>query len=137
MVGTGSDVVGVNRVRDDYLDSKYWSEEDSSGEWDSKKTILSDMESTFNEPSDSGFNQIMGDFFDSMQELGKDPSSSAVRSLVRERGVTVGKYFNSIATHFEQLQSDTNNIIQTDVGSINSYCNSDTAAKQADIYFRA
>ncbi len=121
MMGTGSDVTGVKRVRDEYLDFKYWSENLSYGEWTAKKEVLSDIEVTFNEPSDSGFTVIMGDFFSSMQELAKDPSSAAVRSLVKQRGVTLTNYFNSMASHFDEMQKDVNYRIQTKVEEVNSY----------------
>ncbi|OPZ86103.1 MAG: Flagellar hook-associated protein 1 [Firmicutes bacterium ADurb.Bin419] len=78
------------------------------------------MEVTFNEPSDSGFNTILDEFFSSLQELAKDPASEAIRTLVSERGVTVAKYFNSLATHFEKLQIDVNDRIETKVSEINS-----------------
>ncbi len=120
MLGTGSDVVGINRVRDEYLDFKYWSENVSYGEWDTKKALLSDMEVTFNEPSDSGFTKVLNEFYNSMQELTKDPSSQAARAVVRENGVTVTKYFNSISAHFEKLQEDVNYRIKTKVEEINS-----------------
>jgi flagellar hook-associated protein 1 FlgK len=120
MIGTGSDVISINRVRDEYLDFKYWSENVSHGEWKVKSELLSDLEVTFNEPSDSGFTVILGEFFSSLQELAKDPSSSAVRALVREKGVTVAKYFNSTAAHLEKLQADINYRINTKVGEVNS-----------------
>lgn len=120
MLGTGSEVVSVERVRDEYLDYKYWSENVYYGEWNTRKSLLSDMEVTFNEPSDSGFNVVMNDFFDSLQELAKDPGSDAVRALVREQGVTLANYFNNIASHFEELQVDINNQIKTKVSEINS-----------------
>lgn len=120
MVGTGSEVIGVERVRDEYLDTMYWSENITFGEWDTKRTLLSDLEVTFNEPSDSGFNAIMDEFFGSLQELAKDPSSEAIRALVKERGVTLAKYFNDLATRFEKLQVDINDRIETTVERINS-----------------
>ncbi len=121
MMGTGAEVTGVQRIRDEYLDFKYWSENINLGEWSAKQEALADIEVMFNEPSDSGFTTIMSDFYDSLQELGKDPSSAAVRALVRERGVTLAKFFNSMATHLETLQQDLNNRIQTKVEEINSY----------------
>ena len=121
MMGTGAEVTSVRRVRDEYLDFKYWSESINLGEWSAKQEALSDIEVTFNEPSDSGFATIMSDFYDSMQELAKDPSSAAVRSLVKQRGVTLTKYFNSMASHFEELQKDLNYKIQTKVEAVNSY----------------
>ena len=121
MMGTGSDITGVNRIRDEYLDFKYWSENISLGEWSAKQEVLSDFEVTFNEPSNSGFTTIMNDFYNALQELGKDPSSPAVRALVKQRGVTLAKYFNSTAAHFEALQQDINYRIQTKVEEVNSY----------------
>lgn len=121
MMGTGSDISGVKRVRDEYLDFKYWSENINMGEWEAKQEVLADVEVTFNEPSNSGFTTIMNDFYSSLQELAKDPSSTAVRSLVRQKGVTLTKYFNSTAAHFEKLQEDVNYRIQTKVEEVNSY----------------
>jgi flagellar hook-associated protein 1 FlgK len=121
MVGTGSDVTSVRRIRDEYLDYKYWSENVSYGEWEAKRIALADLEAVFNEPSDSGFTTVMNEFFNSLQELAKDPSSSAVRSLVREKGVTLAKYFNSTAAQLEKLQSDINYRIKTKVLEVNSY----------------
>lgn len=121
MMGTGAEVIGVKRIRDEYLDFKYWSENINLGEWSAKQEALSDIEVTFNEPSNSGFTTIMSDFYDSLQELAKDPSSAAVRSLVKQRGVTLTKYFNSMASHFEELQKDLNYKIQTKVEAVNSY----------------
>ncbi|MCX7841765.1 MAG: flagellar hook-associated protein FlgK [Clostridia bacterium] len=120
MLGTGSDVKSIERIRDEYMDFKYWSENIAMGEWNVKRELLADIEATINEPSNSGFNKILAEFFSSLQELGKDPSSSAVRSLVREKGVMVAKYFNSVAAHFEKLQADVNDRIKTKVGEINS-----------------
>ena len=120
MVGTGSEVTGVYRVRDEYLDYKYWSENVAGGEWEMKRTLLSELEAVFNEPSDNGFTTILNDFYSSLQELAKDPSSASVRSVVRERGVTVAKYFNSLAAHFEKMQADVNDMVKTKVGEINS-----------------
>ena len=121
MMGTGSDVISVERVRDEYLDFKYWSENITMGEWQAKREVLDDIEVTFNEPSDSGFTAILGDFYNSLQELGKDPSSAAVRALVKQKGVTVAKYFNSVASHFEKLQEDVNYRIKTKVEEVNSF----------------
>lgn len=120
MLGTGSDVTSIERVRDEYLDFKYWSENITQGEWNVKSELLADIEATFNEPSNSGFNKILGEFYSSLQELAKDPSSKAVRALVREKGVSVAKYFNSVAAHFEKLQADVNDRVQTKVREINS-----------------
>lgn len=120
MIGTGSEVTGVKRIRDTYLDFKYWSENIANGEWSKKAELLSDIETTFNEPSKSGFTTIMNNFYNSLQELSKDPSSLAVRALVRESGVTLSNFFNTLATRFESLQEDLNDQVKIVVEKINS-----------------
>ena len=106
MLGTGSDVVGVKRVRDEYLDTKYRSEAQYLGEWDVKNTLLEEMQTMYNEPSDSGFNTVLNDFYDNLQQLATDPSSLSVRAAVKEKAIMVTKYFNSVDAHFEYLQND-------------------------------
>jgi len=120
MVGNGARVLGSERVRDEYLDFKYWSENVSYGEWDIKETMLSDVEAVFNEPSDSGFNTVLNDYFSAIHELSKDPSSVATRALVKEKGITLTNYFNSTATHLEKIQSDLNYSVKSKVDEINS-----------------
>jgi flagellar hook-associated protein 1 FlgK len=120
MIGTGANVVAVKRIRDEYLDYKYWSENISLGEWDTKRILMSEMEATFNEPSESGFTKVMDEFYGSLQELAKDPGSLAVRAMVKQRAITLTKYFNSTAVHIEKLQGDINYRIRTKVEEVNS-----------------
>ena len=120
MLGTGSDVTGVYRTRDLYLDAKYRSEAQYLGEWDIKDRLLEQMQVMYNEPSDSGFNAVLNGFYDTLQQLATDPSSLSVRAAVKEKAIMVAKYFNSVAAHFEYLQNDVNNIIYAKVQDINS-----------------
>lgn len=122
MVGTGSEVLSVERIRDEYLDYKYWSENTSSGEWNVKKDMLAEIEKAFNEPStnDSGFNKVMDDFYSSMEDLSKNPSDLSARRVVINRGVSLAKYLNNVATQFEKIQSDANDAIRLEVDEINS-----------------
>ena len=120
MMGTGAGVISIDRIRDEYLDYKYWSEAVTRGEWKMKSELLTEMEVTFNEPSESGFTTIMNEFFNSLQDLAGDPGSLSNRSIVRQRGVTLAKYFNSTAAHFEKMQDDINQQVRIKVEEINS-----------------
>ena len=122
MVGTGTEVVSTVRIRDAYLDYKYWSENISLGEWEVKSTQLTELERLFNEPSrnKAGFNAIMDSFFNAISDLSKNPSDLSARRVVINRGVSMAKYFNSIATHLEKLQSDLNESVKLKVDEINA-----------------
>ena len=120
MLGMGSDVTGIKRIRDEYLDTKYRSEAQYFGEWDVKNTLLEEMQALYNEPSKSGFNTVLNQFYDTLQQLATDPSSMSTRAAVKEKAIAVTKYFNSVATHFEYLQNDVNNLIYAKVSEVNS-----------------
>lgn len=120
MLGTGSEIVGVNRMRDEYLDTKYRSENQTMGEWDVKYTLIEELQVIYNEPSDSGFNTVLNEFYDSLQQLSTDPSSPSTRAALKEKAVMLTKYFNSVAAHFEYLQNDINEMIYGKVQEVNS-----------------
>lgn len=120
MLGTGSDITGIKRIRDEYLDYKYWSQSTEYGEWTAKKEVLSEIEAVFGEPSDSGFVKIQTDFFNALQDLTKDPDNLAIRELLRQRANTFTTYFSSCAERLEKLQGDLNYRINLKVKEINS-----------------
>lgn len=120
MLGTGAEVVGVKRMRDEYLDVKYRSESQYYGEWEVKYTLLEELQAIYNEPSNSGFNTVLNEFYNSLQNLSTDPSSPANRAALKEKAVMLTKYFNSVAEHFEYMQNDINEIVYAKVQEINS-----------------
>ncbi len=120
MLGMGSDVVSVDRMRDEFLDDKYRSEAQYLGEWEVKTQLIDDLQTIYNEPSSSGYSKILNDFYASLQQLSTDPTSLSTRAAVMEKGIMVAKYFNSVATHFEKLQDDVNNMVGAKVDEINS-----------------
>lgn len=119
MMGMGSDVVSIDRMRDTFLDEKYWSESQYLGEWSVKNTIIEDMQTIYNEPSDNGYTKIISDFYGGLQTLSTDTSDLSARAMVKERGVAVAQYFNSVAVRFEHLQEDMNNMVNAKVEEIN------------------
>lgn len=131
MLGTGSEVIGVKRVRDEYLDVKYRSEIQYLGEWEVKQALLEELQVLYNEPSDSGFNTVLNEFYDTLQQLSVDPSSPANRAALREKAIMLTKYFNSVAAHFDYLQNDINEIIYAKVEEINSLADQIAKLNQA------
>jgi len=131
MLGTGSEIVGVRRIRDEYLDVKFRSEVQHLGEWEVKQTLLEELQVMYNEPSDSGFNTVLNEFYNTLQQLSTDPSSPANRAALKEKAVMLTKYFNSVAVHFEYLQNDINEIIYAKVQEINSLADQIAKLNQA------
>lgn len=121
MLGTGVDVQQIERIRNSFLDVKFWGENMVLGEWEARSEILAEVEAVFNEPSDAGLNTVIDQFFGSLQELTKDPGSLTVRALVRQRAIAFTNTLNRMAKQFKKIQTDINFAIETKVKAINSY----------------
>ncbi|MDK2786845.1 MAG: flagellar hook-associated protein 1 [Epulopiscium sp.] len=119
MIGTGSEVYGIDQLRNFYIDTKYWSESSTLGQYSVKTTQLSLIESLFNEPSDSGFNTIFNNFFNAVNGLVNNADSGEHRAALKEAAATLTHYFNSTAEHLKKYQRDLNFEIKTKVEEIN------------------
>lgn len=53
-IGTGVEVSQFKRIRESYLDTQYYSQQQSLGYWQEKQSALSSVETILNEPSDTG-----------------------------------------------------------------------------------
>ncbi len=120
MIGNGPEVVSVTRVRDEFLDTKYWDERSSLGEWEIKSSTLLEIEGIFGEPSDFGINEVMNKFYAALEEASKDPTSSAARAVVLQTGTAVCDYLNNIAQELMNLQQEINSTVDIMVGEVNS-----------------
>ena len=127
MLGTGAEVISIDRVRDSFLDDKFRTQNKFLGEYTVKSTVIEAMEAVYNEPSDGGYTKILNDFYSAMQQLSTNPEELSARALVKERGIALAKYFNNVAIRFEQEQEDLNQMVYAKVGQVNNL--SDQIAK--------
>ncbi|PAB60122.1 flagellar hook-associated protein FlgK [Anaeromicrobium sediminis] len=120
MIGTGPEVVSVDRMRDEYIDKKYWAENPSLGEWETKSNILLEIEGIFAEPSTSGINSVMSDFYSALEVLSTNPTGMAERALLLQTGTAMCETLNDTAQKLVDLQQQINNDINMKVNEINS-----------------
>lgn len=89
-IGTGVQYDDIKRVRDSYLDSQYRRENQSLGDWQVRAANLSSIEQILNEPSKSGLQSVMNEFWDSWETLNRDPR------LLSARVDVIGKATNLV-----------------------------------------
>ncbi|GIO23871.1 flagellar hook-associated protein FlgK [Oceanobacillus sp. J11TS1] len=104
--GTGVEIGSVQRIRNQFLDTQFRSENASVGYWSQRTAALSRMENLLNEPSESGLSASINDFWQSLQELGANPTNNGARAVVLERGKALGDTFNHLASSMETIRSD-------------------------------
>ncbi len=120
-LGTGVDVEAVKQIRDAFLDFQYRGENSKLSEHQARFEVIQNIEATLNEPTDSGIRQLMDDFFDSIQELNKNPESLSVRTLVRERAIALTSGIGNMTSSLKDLQKDMNFEFEVSVNNLNNY----------------
>ncbi|MBZ2174822.1 flagellar hook-associated protein FlgK [Schnuerera sp. xch1] len=122
-LGTGTEIYNVERIRDSYVDFKYWNENASTGEWSVKVDTLGEMEKLFGEPSDSSFRQYLDDFYTALDNMSKNSSDSSFREPVVENALALTKHINETAKRLQNLREETEFSIETKIENVNSLAN--------------
>ncbi|HYE83947.1 MAG TPA: flagellar hook-associated protein FlgK [Clostridia bacterium] len=120
MIGTGVNSTDVTRIRDIFLDKRYWEQNPKYGEWNVKSSSLYQIEAIMNETSENGLNGVMALFISSMEELCKYPESDEVRTIIRQNGEALCKYLNSSAATLTDFREDYNQCVKIKINEINS-----------------
>lgn len=119
-LGLGADVQKIRQIRHTFLDNVYRQENESLGYWETRQKTFQDVQSILGEPMGEGLQNVMNQFWDSWQELSKNPESLTVRALVRQRGGALVQYMNHTGEQVSKLQSDLDLEIKVRVDEMNS-----------------
>lgn len=119
-LGTGDMVASVNRVRNSYLDSQYWTANGQGSALNGLRDTLSQVEALYNEPTSSGLGQQMMAFFSSFNDLAANPESTALRATVLQTGQSLASQFQSLSGALTQVQTSLTAQVGTTVSQINS-----------------
>ncbi len=120
--GAGVDTLAIERVRDEFYDTKFWNNNQKVGEYGVKEYYMKQIETYFaDDTKTTGFKTI----FDNMmiggiQELMKDPSSNSAKEQFVGTASALTEYFQNLAGNIEGLQKDINKEIKLKVDEINS-----------------
>lgn len=119
-VGTGVSVIQIRQIRDEFLDLKLRREMGSFGYHYAKSGILEDVESVFNEITNSGLQKVMDGFWNNWNELSKEPESLTIRGLVHESSVAFTDTVNHISSQLNHISQNLNKEILNKVEETNS-----------------
>src|SRR5690554_1913478 len=107
-LGLGADIQQIRQIRNVFLDNIYRQETTTLGYWEARSKTLSEVEGILGEPMETGLQNVLNQFWDSWQELSKEPDSLTVRALVRQRGEALVHHANHLSTQLDKLQNDLN-----------------------------
>jgi flagellar hook-associated protein 1 FlgK len=120
-VGGGADIQQIRQIRDSYIDMQYRRESEGLGQWETKRDILTYIEAIFNEPSESGINTVLNEFFNSLQALSMNPEDPTTRATVQQKTLTLTENIRDVYIKLEELQKEANQAIVSHIQEINAY----------------
>lgn len=120
-VGLGTAYSRVKQVRDYFLDKAYRKE---SGRLEFYKTswnVMEEVESQLGELTGEAFQTNITDFWTSVQELVKDPSSSVTQGLFVQRAAEFVERASAVYDGLSSYQDNLNRQVKQQVDLINDY----------------
>lgn len=124
--GTGVDVQQVRQIRDEFLDYKLRREMATFGYYYTKSEVLEEIEYIFREMKVPGelnsgaLQDVMDDFWNSWEELYKDPESLTIRGLLHENAVAFTTTVNHISSQLDHLQFNLNKEMLNRTSEVNT-----------------
>ncbi|MCH7782686.1 flagellar hook-associated protein FlgK [candidate division KSB1 bacterium] len=117
--GTGVKIDGVRRIRDNLVDRQLRNEMHSKGRNDILERIYNQLETTINEPSDTGLRSLMSRFFDNFHNLANDPENATTRFNLRESGNLLSEAFHRLDKQLRVLSDDIDFELRRGVENLN------------------
>lgn len=130
-------VLETRRIRDQFIDKHLRNEYQSYGSWDMKSQLYSQVESVFLEPSESGLKSILGEFWNSWEDLSNNPENLTSRGMVIQRGDSLAQNLNRIDSQIKDIRKTTDSYINDRIEQVNdkasqiAYLNSQIQFKEA------
>lgn len=118
-IGTGVNVTDVMRNHDTFLARQINERTATAGESEGRANPLTEIEQVIS-IADSGIAGEINRFFDAWQSLSTDPSSSALREQVLQRGQTLGQNFKTAIQNLDQVRENINVSLESKVGEVNT-----------------
>jgi len=118
--GGGVGIDSVRSVNDPLLERAYHRELSNANGYSTRTDMLSRMEGLLGEPSEFGLGAAMDAFHSAWSELGTSPTSSTVRSAVRQQSANLAAKFRQLASGLDSFRQEVEGRMTTEVVAINS-----------------
>ncbi|MTI59262.1 MAG: flagellar hook-associated protein FlgK [Firmicutes bacterium] len=119
-IGTGVYVKEINRMRDQFIDTRIRYENQGLGAWTIRKENLQQIESIYNELDNGGLKNNLDAFFLSFQELkGDDGSDNSSREAVIRTAETLATQMNHINSSLMEFRKHLGSEIEDKIDEVN------------------
>lgn len=120
--GAGVDTIAIERVRNEFYDTKYWGANTNMGEYSIKQYYMQQLETYFSDDGKTtGFKTIFDQFsVTGLQAVLKAASDKTTKAQFIGYAGNLTEYFRSMVGNLEKVQKDANQELKLKVDEINS-----------------
>ncbi len=120
-VGDGVEISDIKRLRDQFTENQIIAYTQSDSYNEKKAELLSNLESVLSEPSDLGLSNLLGEFFNSWEELSVNPENAQLRTNVVQSAENLSNKLKNIYDGFTTLRGDLEEQAVENVDLLNKY----------------
>jgi flagellar hook-associated protein 1 FlgK len=118
-IGMGVRVASIIQYVDHFTIRNIYQKTSSYKEYETKSSILSQMEAIFNETREFGLTQAMNEFWRAWQDLSNNPGGIAERTALLTKGEILALRFNSMNDDLIQIRGELNNNLGLSITELN------------------
>ena len=119
-MGQGVELVKIIRHKDDYLNGRLRDLSSSIGSASVKSQYLKELETVFNETSESSLNNALSSFFKGINDLSQNPENMSIRSTFLEKANTLTDTFRRIVNELDQMKTFIKQSIDNKISDVNN-----------------
>ena len=116
-IGTGVDAGSITRVRSNFLDGQYRTQNAASANATEEASDLGQAQTALDEPSANGISSQLQSFWSAWNDLANNPTNLSSRQSVVDAGTSLADSFNSLSSSLTTLQSEISANYSTLTGS--------------------
>ncbi len=118
-VGTGVVAEGIQRFRSSFLDNQIRNETTNFKGWETRYDALQQIEVSLNEPSETGINSMLNEFWASWHNLATTPDNVSARSNVVENAIDLSTTMRDTRRQLTDYQTELDDRVALQVDEIN------------------
>jgi flagellar hook-associated protein 1 FlgK len=118
-IGMGVKAETVIQYTDQFINRNIHQKTSLLKEYETKASILSQMEAIFNETKEQGLVQAMNEFWNAWQDLASNPGGFSERTALLTKGEILARRFQSMSESLHQLEKEMNTNIKLSVQEVN------------------
>lgn len=121
--GTGVSSGDIERIREPLIENRLREANTTSATWEYRQKTMSQLEATIGEPSDTGLQNDLDNFWASWQKVATEPESVPIRSALLEDASALCQRMNYVSGQLGDMVKDLNLSAIDRVNNINLYAN--------------